>query len=93
MQNRRSGRLAVDGDRLLERAVLVDHAEDAPVLLVAPRIADVVLHVADDDVVPVGKATRGLWFRSADSGSSEGSEAKSCWLCYPRHPTPLAALD
>ena len=46
-------RLAVDGHWFLQRLLLVDQAVDTTVLLVAVGIADVVLHVADDHVLPV----------------------------------------
>ena len=46
-------RLAVDGHWFLQRLLLVDQAIDTTVLLVAVGIADVVLHVADDHVLPV----------------------------------------
>ena len=46
--------LAVDGDGLLQLAAFGGHAVDAAVFVVAVGVADVVLHVADDDVVPVG---------------------------------------
>ena len=48
----------VDLNRLLKRLALVDHAIDPPVLLVAIRVTDVVLHVSDDDIVPVSHVER-----------------------------------
>ena len=54
-------RLAVDGDGLLQFATLGRHAVDAAVLVVAVRVAHVVLHVADDDVVPVGDVERAVF--------------------------------
>ena len=53
-------RLAVDGDRLLQRAADGRHAIDAAVRVVAIGIAHVVLHVADDDVVPVAEIQRAI---------------------------------
>ncbi len=46
--------LAVDGDGFLQFTTFRGHAVDATVFVVAVRVAHVVLHVADDDVVPVG---------------------------------------
>ena len=46
--------LAVDGDGFLQLATFGGHAVNAAVFVVAVGVAHVVLHVADDDVVPVG---------------------------------------
>ena len=46
--------LSLDRDFFLERLLRVAYAEDASVLMVAVRVPDVVLHVPDDYVLPVG---------------------------------------
>ncbi len=53
---RKQGRDRLPGDRhrLLQRSPLGGEPEDPAVGVVAIRVADVVLHVADDHVVPVG---------------------------------------
>jgi hypothetical protein len=56
----RGDRLAVDGDGLLQLAARGGDAIDAAVFVVAVRVAHVVLHVADDDVVPVGEVERAI---------------------------------
>src|SRR4029077_15485214 len=47
-----------DGDGFVERPAFIGHAVDAPVFAVAVRVADVVLHVADDRVLPVDEINR-----------------------------------
>ena len=47
-------RLSVHVHMSGQRAALTGHTVNASVLLVAVWVADVVLHVADDDVLPVG---------------------------------------
>ena len=54
----RRNRLPIDLHRLLQRTPGRRHPVDAAVLMVAVRIAHVVLHVADDHVVPVGDVER-----------------------------------
>ncbi len=49
----RGDRLAGDVRRIDERAILVTHAPDAAVRVIAERLAQVVLQVADQGVVPV----------------------------------------
>src|SRR5438093_1220697 len=51
-------RLAGDRGRLRQRPALVADAVDAAVLAVAAGVAQVVLHVADDRVVPVQEVDR-----------------------------------
>ena len=53
-------RLAIDGDWLLKRPTDGSHAVDATMSVVAVGIADVVLHVANDDVVPVAEIQRAI---------------------------------
>ncbi len=48
------------GDGLLQRSTDGGHAVDAAVRVVAVGIAHVVLHVADDDVVPVAEIQRAV---------------------------------
>ena len=46
--------MSFDRDFLLERLLGIADAEDASVLVVPVRVADVVLHMPDDYVLPVG---------------------------------------
>ena len=48
-------RLAVDLRRLEKRPAFVGDAIDAAMLVIAIRIAQIVLHVADDRVAPIGE--------------------------------------
>ena len=61
--------LAVDGDGLLQLAAFGGHAVNAAVFVVAVRIADVVLHVADDDVVPVGDVKGAVFAEDGITGA------------------------
>ena len=56
----RLDRLPVDRDGLLQRSPGRGEPEDAAVRVVAVGVADVVLHVADDHVVPVGDVERAV---------------------------------
>src|SRR6266850_7621097 len=51
---------AGDFDRFHRRPFGRGHAVDAPVFAVAVRIAQIVLHVADDRVVPVAEVDRAV---------------------------------
>ena len=62
--------LAVDFDRLLEWFLLVDHAVDAAVFVVAAGVTEVVLEVANDDVVPV-RDIEGAIFAEFDVSEAE----------------------
>ena len=53
-------RLAVHADFFGKLASLVGHAKDAAVGLIAVWVTNVVLHVADDDVLPVGDIERSV---------------------------------
>ena len=61
--------LAVDGDGLLQLAAFGGHAVDAAVFVVAVGVADVVLHVADDDVVPVGNVEGTIFAEDGIAGA------------------------
>jgi hypothetical protein len=53
-------RCAVNLERLHERPAFVGHAINSAMLMVAIRIADVVLHVADEGVLPVDDVERAV---------------------------------
>ncbi len=53
--------MAVDFDRFLQGAVLDRQTEDPAVFVVTVGVPNVVLHVADDDVLPVGNIQRAVF--------------------------------
>ena len=61
--------LTVDGDGFLQFAAFGGHAVDAAVFVVAIWVAYVVLHVADDDVVPVGDVERAIFAEDGIAGA------------------------
>ncbi len=65
----RLDRLAVDLDRLLQRPALHREAKDSAVLVVAVGIANVVLHVTDDGVVPVRNIQRAVFANDGVRGT------------------------
>ena len=62
-------RLAVDRHGRVQRAPLGGDAVDAAVRMVAVRVAHVVLHVADDDVVPVGDVKSAIFAEDGIAGA------------------------
>src|SRR5262249_19613359 len=54
-------RLAGNGNRLIQRPAFVGYAINAAMLAVAARVAQVVLHVADDRVLPIEEVKRSIW--------------------------------
>ena len=53
--------LACNFYRLLERTILDGKTHDSTMIMVTVRVADIVLHVADDHVVPVGYVERSVF--------------------------------
>ncbi len=93
-------RRSVDPGRRQQRPALVGHAVDAPVLVVAVGVAEMVLHVADDGVRPVHEVERAVG-GDADPGRAEiriirGDEILQCLAmeagAFLRHFDPEDAL-
>ena len=56
--------LALDLGGLHERTPLVGNAIDAPVLVAAVRVTQMVLHVTDDRLMPIGEVNRAIRARA-----------------------------
>src|SRR5947208_12341581 len=50
-----------DGPRLLQRPAFIRHLVNPAMRMIAARIAQIVLHVPDDRVLPIEEVDRSIW--------------------------------